>query len=163
MSPRFILRVLARIWRSLGGAVAVEFAICVWLLILLMVGAMEFGRAFYHHRIATNGIRDAARYLARVEDPADADSQTSAQCLALTGSLDCSKDFLLSYWTDLATVQFPPKSVDNAAGTFRGGATIPIIRATAAVAYTPPGSFLGLFGVNGITFQLAHEQRYIGD
>ncbi|MGZ8944817.1 MAG: TadE/TadG family type IV pilus assembly protein [Methylococcaceae bacterium] len=50
-------------FRSLQkGAVLVEFAIVVPLLLLLVVGISEFGYAFYHLNILNKSVQDGARY-----------------------------------------------------------------------------------------------------
>ncbi|MEE9139197.1 MAG: TadE/TadG family type IV pilus assembly protein [Alphaproteobacteria bacterium] len=163
MVLRSIMRGVERLRRCTDGAVVVEFAISVWLLIILMVGAMEFGRAFYHHRLITNSVRDASRYLARVEDRNDPAFQANARNLAMRGSIDPTAPLLLSYWNDANTVQFLAADYDNAAGDYRCAATCAVIRAVATVPYTPPASFLGALGINAITFSVTHEERFIGE
>lgn len=45
-----------------SGAALIEFAIIVPLLLLLVVGIIEFGFAFYHLNILNKSVQDAARY-----------------------------------------------------------------------------------------------------
>jgi hypothetical protein len=76
---------------------------------------------------------------------------------------------LLPEWqadASLADVAVALDTFDNSAGTFRGpdGATanIDVVRVTATVAYEGIG-LLALVGFpDGLTFQIAHEERYLG-
>jgi Flp pilus assembly protein TadG len=54
-----------------GGALA-EFALGLIPLILAFALIFEVGRAFWIHQAAIKGVRDATRYLTRVEDPSNA-------------------------------------------------------------------------------------------
>ena len=50
--------------RKERGAELVEFALVLPFLLLLVGGAIEFGRAFYTYHILSKAVRDGARYLA---------------------------------------------------------------------------------------------------
>lgn len=52
-----------------GGATLVEFAILVTLLLTLVFGAIDFGRALYTSNNLTAAAREAARYAARLPNP----------------------------------------------------------------------------------------------
>lgn len=45
------------------GAAAVEFAIVVIILLLIVAGIVEFGRAFWYYDALTKATRDGARYM----------------------------------------------------------------------------------------------------
>ena len=49
------------------GAELLEFAIVLPLLILLVLGAIEFGRAYFTYNILAKAVRDGARYAATSE------------------------------------------------------------------------------------------------
>jgi Flp pilus assembly protein TadG len=51
-----------RLGRAEGNEL-IEFALVLPLLILLLAGTVEFGRAFYTYNILTKSVRNAARYL----------------------------------------------------------------------------------------------------
>lgn len=53
-------------WSCMRGAAAVEFAIVVGLLALILGGVIEFGRAFWYYDAITKATRDAARYMTTV-------------------------------------------------------------------------------------------------
>jgi Flp pilus assembly protein TadG len=67
-----------------GGAIA-EFMLGLIPLVIAFALIFEFGRAFWSHQAAIKGVRDATRYLTRVEDPNDPGAQAIAQNLLLTG------------------------------------------------------------------------------
>jgi len=49
-----------------GGAAAVEFALVIIVLMLIVAGIVEFGRAFWHYDALTKATRDGARYMSTV-------------------------------------------------------------------------------------------------
>jgi len=54
---------------SQKGAAAVEFAIVISLLVLIVGGIIEFGRVLWHLDALTKATRDGARFLATVSKP----------------------------------------------------------------------------------------------
>lgn len=52
--------------RSERGAAAVEFALVLPILLLVVAGAVEYGRAFWYYDGLSKATRDAARYLTMV-------------------------------------------------------------------------------------------------
>jgi hypothetical protein len=53
------------------GAGLVEFAMVIPLLLLLLMGAVDFGRAFYTYIVITNAAREGARYASHFPHLAD--------------------------------------------------------------------------------------------
>jgi Flp pilus assembly protein TadG len=51
------------------GAVAVEFALVLPLLMMLVFGIIDFGRAYYTLNQIISSVREGARYAAVLEDP----------------------------------------------------------------------------------------------
>ena len=66
------------------GAAAVEFAILLPLLLMLVLGTIEFGRAYNAQITLTNAARDGVRVMAIGNDPAGA--KTAAQNAAASVS-----------------------------------------------------------------------------
>jgi Flp pilus assembly protein TadG len=66
------------------GAAAVEFAILLPLLLLLVLGTIEFGRAYNAQITLTNAARDGVRVMAVANDPDGA--QTAARNAAASVS-----------------------------------------------------------------------------
>ena len=61
-----------RFFRKRGerrGAVAVEFALVLPMLMLLVFGIIDFGRAYYTLNTIISSVREGARYAAVLEDP----------------------------------------------------------------------------------------------
>jgi hypothetical protein len=147
------------------GAALVEFTVVLPFLVFLGLGAFEFGSALYGHHVITTGLRDAARYLARRDDPMAAD--TAAKQLAVYGEIGGSTK-RVSWWSvgdvtvSVSTIA-NPVDPDTGARTYRGPDPIKIVRVATSATY--PG--LGLFAVLGMGPTLAintfHEERVIGD
>jgi len=70
------------------GAAAVEFALVLPILLLLVLGILEFGRAYHVQTTLSNAARDGVRVMALQDSVAAATSATklSAQPLDLSGS-----------------------------------------------------------------------------
>lgn len=85
------------------GAVAVELALLLIPLLVLVFGVAEFGRALYQYNALTKSVRTAVRHLSQVS-PGDADNpqdvakynqaKEEARCLAVYGKLACSGEKL---------------------------------------------------------------------
>lgn len=95
--------------RNQKGAALIEFAIILPLLLLLVIGVVEFGFAFYHLDILNKSVQDGARYFAdpsiarqnNLDLPIDTNPATNqtnlnaATNLIIYGSTDASTDSLL--------------------------------------------------------------------
>lgn len=78
--------------KSMRGAVAVEFALLIPLLLVLALGAAEFGRALYQYNTLVKATRDAVRHLSQ-RNPTEtgySQARTEAQCLAVYGNTGCT-------------------------------------------------------------------------
>lgn len=73
------------------GAVAVEFALLLPILIALLVGIMEFGLAFGAQVTVTNAAREAARAMVIHNSPADARAAALAAAPDLNPALQSSE------------------------------------------------------------------------
>ena len=67
------------------GAIAVEFGLVAIILIPLVLGIVEFGRALYAYDTLVKSVRSAARYLS-VGTPSDAARQLEAKCIVITSA-----------------------------------------------------------------------------
>jgi Flp pilus assembly protein TadG len=76
---------LSRQWQR--GAAAVELALVMVPLLLLVFGVAEFGRAIYQYNTLAKATRDAARYLS-AQAPGEGHAQ--AVCLAVHGNTSCT-------------------------------------------------------------------------
>ena len=77
------------------GVAAVELAILMtFILVPLLFGITEFGRALYQYNTLLKGTRDAARYLS-MQGPGDPNDVGIAQCLAVYGNKTCTGSSLV--------------------------------------------------------------------
>jgi hypothetical protein len=128
------------------------------LVISLMVGSTDFGRAFAVSSTADKSMRDAARYLARVPSGGICGwGLTNAKNLAVYGKLTVSAGDqpLIPGWSTADVTLMLPASC----------ATLPsptVVRLEATVPFT--GLMLSAVGLtNAITMHVHHEQRWIGE
>jgi hypothetical protein len=151
------------VWSDRKGAALVEFTVMAPFLLVLGLGVIELGNALYGHQLILAGVRDAARYLSRVDDPNALASD--AKQLAVYGEIGGSTK-RVSWW-NVANVNVAVTSIanpiDTATGerTYRGGEQIQIVRVSTSATY--PG--VGLLGFLGLGASLSvnafHEERVI--
>ena len=163
------------------GIAAVEFAIILPFLMIMLFGIIEIGRALQHYHAVTKSMRDATRYLTRVEMTCagagtgplanylgKAIDETNAKLLALSGSIvdpPAASDYVLADWTDPTTISGTVNCVPNVipyAGVYNGVANIPVITLTANV----PFAFIWgsvFLNTNSITFSISHSEVHVGD
>lgn len=72
-----------RSWMSQRGVAAVEAALLLIPLVILLLGIAEFGRIFYQYNTIAKATRDGARYLSMM---APGSGHEAAKCLVVTGS-----------------------------------------------------------------------------
>ena len=149
---------IAALARDQRGSALIEFTLMAPFLFSLVFGIAEFGRFLYQYQMVVEGLRDAGRYLARL-DPNDGTNQANAANLATTGTIDGSGDPRVDGWA-AADVGFAVTDVDNTAGTYRGPAEIEVIQVTTTFDYADVG-LLSALGLDPISIDAAHEQRVI--
>ena len=165
-------RVGLTLTRDVAGAAAVEMALVLPLLLLLMFGAFELGHYFYSEHVIQKAVRDGARYAARQpmgrfvsaggtgtgcratpEDPVTATTRN----LVRTGQVAAGGSSRIAGWTDPATITlsvacFTTADGEAMSGIYSGMAYgvsstavgAPVITVTAAVPY------MSLFGTLGL-------------
>lgn len=147
---------------SESGAALVEFSLLAPFLLTLALGMTEFGRFIYQYQLVVEGVRDAGRYLARL-DASNGANQTSAANLAVTGTIDGTGDPRVEGWS-AADINFDVEDVvnDDGAGNplYRGAAIIQVITVSTTFNYEDVG-FLSALGFDPIAVDAAHEQRVI--
>jgi hypothetical protein len=152
------LNLLLRFTKCTSGAASVEAAVMMPLVISLMVGSTDFGRAFAVSATADKSMRDAARYLARVPSGAICSwGLTNAKNLAVYGKLTVSagdKPLIHGWSTNDITLALPTNCAALPSPT--------VVRLEATVPFT--GIMLSAVGLsNVITMHVQHEQRSIGE
>ena len=97
-----------------GGMVAVEFAILLIPLVLIVFGITELGRAFYQYNTLVKATRDAARYKSATNQGA---KEAEAKCLAVTGNDTCTGTPLVEgLTTNMVTISYA-QSVPTCSGS----------------------------------------------
>jgi hypothetical protein len=170
-----LLRLGRRIeWRHAAqdenGSALVEGAVVVPVLCVLLFGVYEFSWFFYQQHLVSTGLRDAARYLARLPaacttlSPSWTFEQVSARNLATTGSVAGGAPRVKGW--SAAAVRFDCRAIDNPVdpegfAAYRGGPVLYVV--TASTRFQDPA--LGLFGFLGLrspVIAVSHSERVIG-
>ena len=156
-----MLSSLIRATRDARGNAVVEFALVLPLLLLLLTGITEIGRAYYQANAVEKGLRAGALFAGRNSFPLTAQVRTMVTNLVKTGTLDGSGPFLVSGW---AKVDADLNIDDTLTFPVDATTTIPVVRVTATVPFDPllPG-MMALVGLGDVNIQLSHEQAYVGD
>jgi Flp pilus assembly protein TadG len=146
-----------------GGAIA-EFMLGLVPLIIAFALIFEFGRAFWSHQAVIKGVRDATRYLTRVEDPSNPAAQAVAQSLLLTSQQGPGG---VQRWSSgsAAPMEVSITAVPNAGGTFRGPDPIRMVNVAANVELQlPMGGVFALFGGSPgvVTYSVGDTGRHYG-
>jgi Flp pilus assembly protein TadG len=159
---RLPCRSLLAVFADRRGAALVEFTLILPFLLSIVFGMAEFGRFVYQYQLVLEGLRDAGRYLSRV-DATNVTLQTNAKNLAVTGTLDGSGTARVPGWT-AADVEVSTRNVDNSGSPapYRGPATIHIAVVETTFNYADIG-MLGALGLGPISVSASHEQRVLGE
>jgi hypothetical protein len=149
--------------RDEEGSALIEGAILVPVLFALIMGVLEFSYYTYQQHLVSTGVRDAARYLARVDDPTAAAAQTTAQNLAATGSPN-GGPYRRTRGFDPAEVtvsfSFVPNEPIDGIRPYRGPDSLRIVKVTGNFIWAPFGT-RQLFGL-GKSVTVSHSERWIG-
>ena len=165
-----LARRLQSLARDVEGSSLVEGAVLLPLLFVLLFGVYEFSWFFYQQHLVSIGVRDAARYLARVVDSCSALStdwaveQAYAKNLATTGSINGGPERVKG-WTAAMVV---PRcvAIDNPIGPdglsrYRGPDVIHVV--TVSTRFTEPSlGFLGFLHLPPLVISISHSERAIG-
>ncbi len=171
-----ISRLLKKLCRARSGAAAVEFALLMLFIILpLFFGLFEMSRALQQHHIVLKGVRDAARYAARLPDHDAATPFEATVCNEITGDALAIKNLamygnltttglapLVPLWTNYNTLCIDGPTAATAY-TVNGEVQTPLyVRVRATVPYQDIG-LLTLLGIAGFNLTAQHEEPYIGE
>jgi len=166
--------------KNTKGSALIEMSLMLPVLILLMGGMIEFGRALQQYHVATKGVKHAARYLARVvhngacpPDPTDTSWNSyvaDAKKLAQTGTLNSNAPLRLDNWDNSATFNVNVTCVANSPDAvtgirpLRGQDNLPIITVSTSFTFDKVGtlSVLNIPGLSDLTITATHQQKHIG-
>jgi TadE-like protein len=162
--------VLPAFIRDRDGSALVEGAILLPVLFVLLFGVYEFSWFFYQQHVVSTGLRDAARYVARLSGACDAASPlwptevAAARMLATTGSIAGGAPRVKGWTADMVTLSCAP--IDNQVGpdglsALRGGDVVYVV--SAATRFTDPAlGFFGLLGLRAPAISVSHSERVVG-
>jgi TadE-like protein len=171
---------LHRLHKSESGAAAVEMALMLPLVMIIMFGGYEMGHYFWNQHIVVKSVRDGARYAARLpfskfdcdnadllignDDPANAgnvDDDTIAQIklLTRTGQIaDPDAPPKIDYWgDDTVTVAISCPTTDFATGLYDNLPNAP--RVTVSVSNLTYPSLFSTLGFDTSTVTLEASSR----
>src|SRR5690349_4726260 len=118
------MRTMSSLKRQRGVAM-IELAISLTLLMTLVFGITEFGRAMFLYDTLAKSARDAARFLA-VRDPSAAGAVSDAKCMAVYGNPDCTGSPLApGLTTAMVSVCYAANA--SCAASYQSQGTAPVI------------------------------------
>jgi Flp pilus assembly protein TadG len=166
-----LTRMPGTLLRDNNGSALVESALLLPLLFALLFGVYEFSWFFYQQHLAAIGVRDAARYLARVSNPCDERSaawpieQANARTLATTGSVR-GNSARVKGWT-AAMVVLRCTAINNPAGptglrAYRSGSEVVYV-ITASTSFVDPSlGFFAFLHLAPPVISVSHSERVVG-
>ena len=141
--------------RQTKGNELIEFALVLPLLVLLLAGTVEFGRAFYTYNILTKSVRNAARYLSASQiSPSGVvpgGYVTNARTLAMYGNVAGAGDKILP---DLTSSNI------TVSGTASPGSSTNEFYVTVSADY-PYSPLFGFF-LSGVNFRPKVTMVFVG-
>ena len=169
---------MLRLWKQEDGAALVEMALILPFLTVLIFGAFEVGNLLYQYQLIESGVRDGARYLARVSNPAistkvcdplvigSATYTTNAKQIAIYGAIGGATQ-RVSWWgtADItitySTIANAPDPVSGLS-PYRGPNPIQIVQLSTTPSYAGFGMLSYIGFPSPLTFNIAHQERCIG-
>lgn len=161
------------LWRDDDGSALVEATIVMPLLISFFLGVFEFSWFLYNQQLVVSGLRDAARYMTRIEltdgnrDPCAQKDQNGVPYTVDAANIATTAEARggsarVSGWNaaDVTISCFPSASLD--AGNYADGSTSMTI-IDVATRFADPS--LGLFSSLGLKppmLSFSHQERFIG-
>lgn len=159
-----MMRALRRWREDCQGAIAVEAAFLLPLLLLAGFGAIDASYLLLQNHKMEAGLANAGSYLARTTNPEGFEAR--AKRLAATGSLDSGAAPRIKNWTE-SDVAIQYRSVVNSVNAngetdYRGGDTIRVAQISSSLTYQGFGILKAVTG-GAVTITARHEQRLIGE
>jgi Flp pilus assembly protein TadG len=157
-------------WRGREGSALVEGAILLPVLMVLMFGVYEFSWLFYQQHVIVDGLRDAARHLARSSNPCDSTSpawtvdEAMARNLAATGAVADGAGRIKGWNQGMIAIACTP--IDNPIGAnglraYRGSAVVYVVTVSSRLT-DPSLGFFRILGLEPPVISVSHSERVIG-
>jgi Flp pilus assembly protein TadG len=161
------------LWRDEDGSALVEATIVMPLLIAFFLGVFEFSWFFYNQQLVVSGLRDAARYMTRIEltdgnlDPCVQKDQNGVLYTADAANIATTAEATggsarVNGWSAADVTISCVSSAALDAGNYADGSTSMTI-IDVATRFADPS--LGLFASLGLKLPMlsfSHEERFIG-
>jgi hypothetical protein len=127
------------------GVAMIELGVTLALLVTIVFGITEFGRAIYQYNTLAKAVRDGARFLA-VRDPSAPASISQARCMVVHGNPSCTGPALVPGLT-LAMVSVCHAMDPACASTHQAQGAAPVIGLVSVTIGGPdaPFTFESLF------------------
>lgn len=167
-----MVSLLKKLFGEESGTAAVEAAVALPVLLVLASGVLEMSNAVFDHQEIATGVRDAARFYARLrvvtpgDNPCNDNDPSGAKNLAVNGVITGGTGRVRGW--KVGNVAIACAAVANpinaATGelTYNGSNPLYIITVSTAYPYQQLG-LLGAFGLPSPTFNVVHSERWIGD
>lgn len=142
--------------RAARGVAAVEFAIMLPLLVVLLSAPLYIGRILWHYTAAQKSAHDAAQYLASVPD-----IEMRSPTLAIPAAA-VANNIVTAELGELISEAYPPLVTILCDGTICGGYTVPTM-VSVNVQMRIQDPFFGIaFGDDGYFLSADSQMLYIG-
>ena len=163
----------ASFWRDEEGSALVEATIVMPLLLSLFFGVFEFSWFFYNQQLVVSGLRDAARYMTRIEltdgnrDPCAQKDQygalytNDAANIATTAQATGGSP-RVSGWSaaDVTISCSSSAALEN--GNYADGSTSMTIIDVATRFADPPLGLFQTLGLKAPMLSFSHQERFLG-
>jgi Flp pilus assembly protein TadG len=174
MTRALVLARMTALWGDCDGSALVEATIITPFLLTLLLGVFEFSWYFYNQQLVVAGLRDAARYMTRIEltngngDPCAQKDQNGvlytadAANIATTAQPAGGGSARVSGWNpaDVTISCLSSAALDN--DRYADGSTsMTIIDVTTSFADPSLGLFPAL-GLKAPLLSFSHQERFIG-
>ena len=165
---------LEEVWRDGEGSALVEAVIVMPLLLGLFLGVFEFSWYFYNQQLVESGLRDAARYMARIRltdrnlDPcAQKDANgvlytVDAANIATTAQTAPAGVARVRGWSAADVAISCLSSPALKGGVYADGSASMTIVYVATSFADPSLGFFSVLGLKPPLLSFAHQERFIG-
>lgn len=138
-----------------GGQSLLEFAMVLPLLLLIVLGVIEFGRAYYQYNTLSKAVREGARYMSmHAYDPIEL---TRAQNIAIYGNREGTGSPCLPGLA-VGNISITPRNPDTGASRTNPPRWIRV----GVTGYTFQLMFPGIVPISSFAFTPSVEMRYVG-
>lgn len=164
------MNTLRKYWPCRSGSAAVEMALVLPFLIILLFGSVELGYYFYNQHQVLKGLRDGARFASRqpftligcngTSPVRNSSAVTLVQQLTVYGELAVGTPRVAGWKPNevIVTVDCTNVALTNT-GIYRNQGNVPIISLTTNIPYRP---LFGGLGVVTSQFTLSAKQEAAG-